>query len=394
MVAASSPPTLSFLIEHPMSLSFSRPRRCAAALAAGLLAALPVLAAGELPAPIAIDTVRARAAGIELAPVRPAAGGALGHLPARVVVPNAQQRFVAAPVGGLVAAVLVGSGDAVAAGQPLARIASPELLGLRRDLAQAGAEHERARLALQRDRQLHAEGLIAASRLEATQAAADQAAAALAEKRALLGLAGSAGQGGSGELIVTAPIAGVVLAQQVQPGARVEAAAPLFQIARLEPLALEVELPPALAAQVAVGQRLRVPAAAAEGKVVAVGRAVSGAQTVTVRGLLERNPAALGPGQNVEAEIDTGAAAAGAEGIWQLPATALVRLGEDAAAGSAVFARRGEAFQPVPVTVLGERGGTVMARGELRADDRVAVRGASLLKAAAMGIGNDVGKGE
>lgn len=356
-------------------------------LACGVLSCASALAAGEPPAPIALDAARAAAAGVELAPLRPAAGGALSHLPARITVPSAQQRFVAAPVGGLVAAVLVGAGDAVQVGQPLARIASPELLGLRRDLSQASAEHERARLALQRDRQLHAEGLIAASRLEATQAAASQAGAALAEKRALLGLAGSGGDGGSGELTVVAPIAGVVLAQQVQPGARVDAAAPLFHLARLEPLALEVELPLAMVGQVAVGQRLRVPAVGAQGKVMAVGRAVSGAQTVTVRGLLDRGLGALGPGQNVEAEIDAADGAAAADAAWQVPASALVRLGEDAAAGGAVFARRGEAFQPVPVTVLGERGGDVVVRGELRADDRVAVRGASLLKAAAMGIG-------
>lgn len=372
-----------------MPIAFAS-RRLLPALLFSLLSA-PPQAAG--PQTVVLDAGRIAAAGIELAPVQSAAGGAIAHLPARVTVPNAQQRFVAAPVGGLVAAVLVGSGDTVKAGQPLARIASPDLLALRRDLAQAQAEHERARLALQRDQQLHQEGLIAAARLETTRAVTGAAAAALAEKRALLGLSGAgSGNGGEGggELTVVAPIAGVVLAQPVQPGARVEAAAPLFQIARLDPLALEIELPPALAAQVRPGQRLRVPAAGAAGKVVAVGRAVSGAQTVTVRGLLDGGATTLGPGQHVEVDIDTGGEAAAA---WQLPVGALVRLGEGAA-DSAVFARRGEAFQAVPVTVLGERGRDVVVRGALQADDRVVVRGASLLKAAAMGMGSNMAKGE
>lgn len=364
------------------------PLRHAAACLASLFVATAAGAA-ELPSPVAFDATRAAASGVELAPVRAAVGAEFDHLPARVALPNAQQRFVAAPVGGLVAAVLVGVGDVVKAGQPLARIASPELLGLRRDLAQAAAEQERARLALKRDQQLHDEGLIAAARLEATRAAASQADAALAEKRAVLGLAGAAGQGAGGELVVTAPMGGVVLAQQAQPGGRVDAAAPLFQIARLDPLALEVDVPLALAGKVAVGQRLRVPAVGAEGRVVAVGRAVSGAQTVMVRGLLDGKAGALGPGQNVEVALDTGTAI-GAAGGWQLPVAAVVRLGE-AADGAAVFARRGEVFQPVAVKVLGERtaaGETVVVvRGELQADDRVVVRGASLLKAAAMGMG-------
>ncbi|WP_050976084.1 efflux RND transporter periplasmic adaptor subunit [Azoarcus olearius] len=357
-------------------------RRLVPALLMSFSVAAPVAAAEA----VVLDAARLTAAGIELAPVQAAGAASLAHLPARVVVPSAQQRFVAAPVAGLVAAVLVGSGETVRAGQPLARIASPELLALRRDLTQAGAEQERARLALQRDQQLHAEGLIPAARLEATRAAAAQAGAALAERRALLGLSGGASEGG-GELTIVAPIAGVVLAQPAQPGMRVEAAAPLFHIARLDPLALEVDLPPALAAQLKPGLRVRVPAGGAEGRVVAVGRAVSGAQTVTVRALLDRGLGALGPGQNVEVEIERGGdAAAGAAPVWAVPASALVRLGEDGG-GSAVFVRRGDAFVPVPVSVLGEQGGNAVLRGELHADERVAVRGASLLKAAAMGIG-------
>src|SRR5690606_15982966 len=131
------------------------------------------------------------AAGIQTAPVRPASATWLTHLPAHVQIPNAQQRFVAAPVGGLVTSVLVGVGEQVRQGQALVELVSPELLALRRELAQATAERERTQQALARDERLLAEGLVPLSRVEASRTADRQAAAALAEKRGLLALAGA-----------------------------------------------------------------------------------------------------------------------------------------------------------------------------------------------------------
>src|SRR5690606_41938087 len=165
----------------------------------------------------------------------------------------------AAPVSALVTAVLVGTGDSVKAGQPLATLSSAELIGLRRDLVQASAERDRAARALARDQALFAEGLIPASRVEASRAAERQAAALLAERRALLKLAGAA-PGGSAELTVKSPIDGVLLSQQVRAGERVEPATTLFQVARLEPLALEIDVPVALADGLAAGLAVRIPA--------------------------------------------------------------------------------------------------------------------------------------
>ena len=81
------------------------------------------------------------------------------------------RRIVAAPVGGLVTAVMVGVGEPVKEGQVMARLVSPQLLELQRELAQAAAERERTQQALAREERLLAEGLIAASRVEGSRAA-------------------------------------------------------------------------------------------------------------------------------------------------------------------------------------------------------------------------------
>lgn len=365
------------------------PRRSRSPYLAALLAvvfiqmSLPGQAAeAELPPPVSLSPEQLRAAGIEFQGPRPAAAGNLAHLPAQVGVPNVQQRVISAPVEGVLVELRVAPGDKVKTGQVLARIASPQLLSLQRELAQARIDGDLAGRNLARDEALFREGIIAESRLQASRAAQGQARAAESEKAGLIALAGGRVEAG-GALILTAPMDGVILEQLARPGARLEAAAPIFLLARLEPLSLEIQVPVGDALRLAPGQAVRVPLAGAEGRLTAVGRAVGQGQTVAVRALLERGLGGLSPGQLVEAEID---AAPGRGGdVWRLPAGALVRLGQGGR--SLVFVQRPAGLTPVAVQVVGEGGGEVVLRGNLAADDRVVVKGASSLKAAAMGIG-------
>jgi len=348
-----------------------------AAIVSAAIVASQALAAHDSP------TLPARqfaAGGIETVPARAASSDRISHLPAHVQVPNAQQRFVATPIGGLVTEVRVGVGDTVKEGQPLARVVSAELLALQRDLAQAGAERERSQRALARDERLLAEGLVAESRVDASRAADRQAQAALAEKRNLLALSGVRPLS-AGNFEIVAPIAGVVLTQDVHPGQRIDAATTLFRVARLDPLELQIDVPIAAASRVAVGAAVHVPQAGGVGRVIAVGRAVGDAQTVLVRARLDFGTTKLGPGQHVEAEIDASETAASGERSWAVPAAALVRLG---AGGSApvVFVLRGESYVAVPAVPLGELGGDIVVQAALNNGEPVVATGASQLKAA------------
>ena len=122
-------------------------------------------------------------------------------------------------------------------------------LELQRDALQAGSQSALLQQSLKRDEQLFAEGLIAESRLQATRAAATQAGAQASERRQGLALAGIAPGKLGGPLALLAPIDGVVLDQSAQLGQRVESSAPLYRIAQLSPLWLEIQarwsLPPA-----------------------------------------------------------------------------------------------------------------------------------------------------
>jgi RND family efflux transporter MFP subunit len=330
----------------------------------GALSAAPVLE---------LSAAQQRALGIETQPAGDMAA-ASGRLPARVVVPPAQMRVLAAPVAGRVEMLAVVPGETVRRGQVLARLSSPQALELQRDVRQSAAQATLWRQNLQRDEQLFAEGLIAESRLLATRAAASQALAQHDERRRSLELAGG-GLGKAGEsLALVAPIDGVVLAQEAELGQRLEAAAPIYQLARLSPLWLEIQAPLPLAASLQAGMALKTVAPAVSGKIVVVGRSVDPLSNgVLVRGEVVAGAELLTTGQVLEVEF----ASRAGQGI-ALPAAAVVRH-EGAALVFVADAAPGR-FVARPVRIVSQGGGTVRVDG-LQADERVVVKGASGLKA-------------
>lgn len=306
-------------------------------------------------------------------------------LPASVEIPNGQQRVIAAPLAGIVESLETAPGMSVRKGQVLARIASPQALELQRDRIQADAQASLARQTLNRDEQLFREGLIAESRLQAARANATQASAQAAERRQELSLAQHSG---GHTLSLTAPIAGTVLEQQVTVGQRVEQATPLYRIARLDPLIVDIQVPLSIAARVQVGSPIRVPSSGASGEVSAVGRAVDPAsQSVRVRGLIKHGADSLRPGQAtiVDLILPEGPQSVGET---RVPASAVLHHRDK----SWIFiaAREGEAtgYRAVPVTVGGRVGDAALVSG-LPAGARVVTRGVAALKANWLGLGKE-----
>lgn len=89
------------------------------------------------------------------------------------------------------------------------------------------------------------------------------------------------------------------------------------------------------------------------------------------------------PGQMVEAAVATGGDPV--RGAFAVPSAAIVRLD----GRSLIFVRTARGFTPTPVTVTGEvaAGSSATVTGDLRGDERIAVRGVAALKARLSGIG-------
>ncbi|MCC7259262.1 MAG: efflux RND transporter periplasmic adaptor subunit [Gammaproteobacteria bacterium] len=339
---------------------------------------------------VAIDAAQRKALGIVTAPLSADAGAAAVGLPATVTVPPDRERVVAAPATGMIARVQVAAGDSVKAGQALATLRSEDLAAAQRDTAEAAVQAQLAEAAAERDEALFQEGIVAESRVQATRAALTQARAHLAERRATLRLMGfqpaavaaaERGDNLSDSVTLTAPIAGHVLEVQAATGGRIEASAPLFRIADLGTLWLEIQAPVDVAARVAPGQNVVVPGTRAAGAVLVVGSSVSAAQSVLIRARVDNPAGELRFNQHVTVRLEGQAG----NQQWRVPNRAVVRQdGQDW-----VFVERADGFAPAAVQVLSRSGQSAAVEAPFTGAERVVVEGVAAVKAAWQGMGGE-----
>lgn len=362
-----------------MPSAFLRPRVAVLlpGLALGLLLGAGSSAAGAAPAGqdlLSIDAAQQVALGVRLAAVRPATAVAL-ELPARVTAPASAQALVAAPAAGVITRVAVASGEAVHRGQLLATLHSSEVAQLQREHEQARLQWQLDRRQAQRDSQLYAEGIIAASRQQAAAARERQARSLLGERELALRLAG-ASAGVDGRVRLLAPIDGVVMQVQALPGQRVEAAATLFHLLEPGALLLELEATAAQAQALRPGVAVEVAQAGARGVVLSVAPALSPTQSVVLRARLSES-GSLQPGALVQARVHLPPL----PGLHAVPPAALTRI----AGREAVLVAVPSGFRIVQVVVRARLPDSVIVSGPLRDGEQVAASGVIALKAAAEG---------
>lgn len=355
-----------------------------------LLAALclpaPSFAADEL----ALSATQKQTLGITSAPLPPKQQGELAGMPAQVVIPGNQLFTVSTPLAAMVEQTLVGIGDTVRKGQVLATLQSPALAEAQRGLLQASTQSQLAKDNMARDEKLWQDGIIAESRYRATQSQYREASAALAERKQMLKLSGMSdkaiGQLQSGNnlnslLSVASPIDGVILEKNANAGQRLDAAVPLFKVARLNPLALEIQAPLSSTQGLKIGAAVSIPAYGASGKLTAIGRSLSGGnQTILLRALINKGTESLRPGQYLEASIDT---SSDNSAQWNVPNSALARI----EGKTLVFVETAKGFRNESITVLHEGATNSLISGKFTGTEKIAVQGVSALKAQMMGIG-------
>jgi cobalt-zinc-cadmium efflux system membrane fusion protein len=354
------------------------------ALLCGFFAVAPLYAGDE----IKLSSAQAKAMGVVTAPLAGSVATAGKGLPARVVVPNHQLHIVSAPLAGLIESVTVASGQTVKKGQVLARLQSPGLVEIQRGFLQAATQAHLAQENMSRDEKLFREGIVAESRYLAAKGRYAEAGAALSERRQALRLAGfgdaalqrlEKSHAMSSVIEVNAPVSGVVLELMAVAGQRVEAATPLYKLAQLVPLWLDIQAPIAQVVGLQPGTAVSVPGYSARGKVTQIGSGVEeGSQTISVRAEIRQGAENLRPGQLVEAVL----AVDGSGKHWHLPNAALVRLHEL----PYVFVQTATGFRVLSVKLAGESADSSVVSGDFKGDERIAVRGTASLKAILQGL--------
>ena len=365
-------------------LSRGAVRRCAA-VAISLPFALAALAADEF----AVTPAQMKALGVQLQRLEPGSGTEGPTYPARVVLPPRQQQVVSAPLAGVIDQLLVSENEAVRPGQPLVRLASPELGELQLKLMEAASQSRLSGLAVQRERQLFAEGIIPQRRVQEAEAAAAQHQARQRQSEAALRLAGIDGAaigriaaGGAIDSVLTlrARSAGLVSELDVKPGQRVQPADALVRINDASRLWLDVQVPVAFQGSAAAVKGLPVIVMGRDASAIgqSLGAMVSDSQTLTLRADVRRGANLLRPGEFVQVRVPFAATPG-----WTVPLESVVRQGEKAF----VFVRTAKGFIATPVTILASAGQTLRIAGALQAGQEIATGSVIALKAAWQGKG-------
>lgn len=318
---------------------------------------------------VALAPEEARAAGVEVASVARGGGSDL-IVPGRVAfAPNAEAQ-VGAPLPGVVEAVHVSPGAQIGAGAPLVTIRSVEGASLRASADTARAEAEAANANYRRETRLFTERVTARQDLEAARAASLRASASVRSAQAQLAAVGSPAS--NGRLVIRAPIAGTVTTVSAGPGGYLNQGAAVAQVADQGRVELVFDAPAAVSRSIQTGTLIYATVAGGQ-EVRAVVTAVSpnandaGAQ-VRARPVGFVPP----PGTPISGRLLTNAASS-----LVVPSDAV----QTVEGRQVVFVAEGRGFRARPV-VTGRvaAGRTEILRG-LREGERIAGRGAFLLKA-------------
>lgn len=348
---------------------------------------------------IGITPAQIKTLGIQTTALESQANASSQRLPGEIVVPIDQARVVSAPQPGLIDQVMVAAGQQVKQGQVLAHLSSPELVALQRDHLQALSQQRLSENAYKRDTELYKDGIIAERRYLTTESSHAEINALLAERRQALKLSGMSPQAikqleSSGSYTngvnLAAPIDGVVLEQMVTAGQRVDSATPIYRIARLSPLWLEMHVPTQALTGIKLGMAARVTGTEANGKVIA-GNVIAIVpsinkldQTALVRVLLNKGTNSLAPGQMVEAEI---AQTSANKNSFSIPKSSLIQINDNKGTKTLLFVQTKSGFEARPVNVLGSAGNQALVTGDFTGNEQIVTTGTAALKAKLQGIG-------
>ncbi len=322
---------------------------------------------------LAVDPGRAAQMGIRLAPAVSTSEAPLATIPAMIQPPANARVAVAATFPGVVLRTLVIEGDSVRQGQPLAVIASRDLLAMGADLTRANARLGAARSNAARLSQLSREGIIAGARADEANAIAAEARADVSEKARILRMVN--GHGESGSYTLTAPIAGRVTTAAIQAGNPVDGSSAPYVIDAANRYEVVGQIPERLIGQIRTGMSVRLPPDL-RGRIVAVGTTIDPAtRSATLKAEIPAAPGVVsGRATNI---VIAGPTPAGATSV---PESAVTML--DGKQVVFVAARGG--FAARPVTSGGSSNGQTVLLSGVRAGEQVVVSGTSALKALAM----------
>ncbi len=328
--------------------------------------------------------------GVTLGKLEPAKQIPVLTAPARVVIPPTQEYIVTASQTGLITKLNVAIGDKVKKGDVLAQLNSSDLLTLQREYLKACSVLQLASDTYQRDKKLMEEGVIADRRWQETRNQYQSLASEANEQRQLLEIAGMTAdelnqldktRRLNSQLNVHSPVSGVVMERMAVAGTRIDILAPIYHIANLEELWLEINIPHERIGSIKVGDQVLVENAPISAEITLLGQSVNPEnQTLLARAKINGKQTAVRAGQTINTRIIQPSKNA----AFKVPNTAIAQNEGKAF----IFIRSQDGFKVSPVTVIGKQGEESIISGDLTGDEDIAIKGAVALKANWLGLGS------
>jgi cobalt-zinc-cadmium efflux system membrane fusion protein len=170
-------------------------------------------------------------------------------------------------------------------------------------------------------------------------------------------------------------------------GTRIDILAPIYRIANLSELWLEISIPHERIGSIKVGDQVLVENTSISAEITLLGQSVNPEnQTLQARAViipkqkLGNEQSAIRVGQTLNARIIQPSENA----AFKAPNTAIAQN----EGKSFIFIRTQEGFKVVPITVIGKQGEDSIISGDLTGDEDIAIKGAVALKANWLGLGS------
>ncbi len=313
------------------------------------------------------------------------------YAPAKVTIPPSQEFIVSAAQAGLISRLNAAIGDPVEKGQLLAIIKSPQLLTLQRQFLKANSDRHLAWLTYQRDKKLFQEGVISDRRWQQTRSQYNSNASTANEAKQLLEIAGMSdddinrlaqSRRLNSQLNVRSPIQGVVLERRAVAGERLDILQPIYRIANLQQLWLEINIPQERINQIKLGDKVRVENSRVTATISLLGQSVNlQNQTVLARAVVDGHPEQIRAGQTINTQIIQSSD----QVVYKVPNSAI----SQSKGQSYIFIRNEQGFKVQPVKVIGKQDSEAIISGEITGKEPIAIQGVVALKAKWLGLGED-----
>ena len=311
--------------------------------------------------------------------------------PAKVVIPPEHEFIISASQAGAVTKLNAAIGDTVKKGAVLAELNSSDLLSTQRLYLKALNELQLGSVFYQRDKKLLQEGVIADRRWQETKTQYQTVVSEADEHKQLLKIAGMSDADIehlakthqlSGHLSLRSPITGVVLERMVSSGERLDSLAPIYRVADLSELWLEINVPQERINSLNIGDNVQIENSNITAVIRLLGKNVNpDNQTVLARAVIQGKPKNIRTGQSVTVQIIQNASLP----TFKVPNTAIAQHERQ----SYIFVRTASGFVATLINVIGKRDENSIISGQLNADTKIATTGAVALKANWLGLGSE-----